>query len=219
MLDALIDNDVILKVCCYGIHGSLVAVMQEAKVEPAVLPLARYVVSGRIKRNLPPAKRECALSSLDRVLAVVGSVEADQAEIYLAASFEATAQLQNLELDGGESLLLAILIRRGLKFLLTGDKRAIRAIEQISADVPDASIACFEQFMKTVLLRIGASALRELVCATPSVDLAMTSCFGCRSPVIDLDSPAEGLRSYVSDLRKEAARVLIPWDDLSSIVS
>jgi hypothetical protein len=114
---------------------------------------------------------------------------------------------------------LAILLRRGLRLLLTGDKRAIRAIEQIAAEhFQVASVACLEQLMTEIIGHLGVTTLRERVCTEPTVDRAMTSCFACKSSVVDLDSVAGGLRSYIADLRKAARRVLIKSDDLSSLI-
>lgn len=221
MADALADNDVVLKACCYGLDIALVAALQEVGVGvPAILPLALYVVSGRIRRDKLLSGREVILAALDRVRATFGIVEPDEEEIHLAASFEAVAQARNLELDGGESLLLAILLRRGLRLLLTGDKRAIRAIEQIAADhFQIASVACLEQLMTAILGHLGVIGLRERVCTEPTVDRAMTLCFACKSSAVDLDSVTAGLRSYIADLRKGASRVLIELDDFSVLVS
>lgn len=220
MTSALVDNDVVLKACCYGLDDAMIAALGGAGVGvPAMLPLARYVVSGRIKRDKLLIRRDVVLAALDRVRATFGVIEPNDEEIHLAASFEATAQARNLELDGGESLLLAILLRRGLRLLLTGDKRAIRAIEQIAADhFQVASVACLEQLMTEIMRHLGVTTLRKHVCTEPTVDRAMTFCFACESPVVDLESVVGGLQSYIADLRKAARRVLIKSDDLSSLI-
>lgn len=138
----------------------------------------------------------------------------------MAAEFEAVAQEQNLELDGGESQLLAMLIQRKLRLLLTGDKRAIVAIERIAGDtLPGPSIACLEQVMSTLLERIGLAALRERICSEPAVDRALSTCFACRSIVVEAILVEEGLRSYVGHLRKSSSRTLLEEDDLSVLTS
>lgn len=216
MADVLIDNDVVLKACCYRIDEALLAILDDAGATPRLLPLARYVVAGRIRRDRSLADPDGARAAFDRAMARLGAVEPTGEELRRAAEFEAQAQAMNLELDGGESQLLAILILRDLPLLLTGDKRAIGAIERVAGgELARPSIACLEQLMATVLRHLGVVALRGLVCAEPGVDRTMTTCFACRSPVVDPDSVAECLRSYVTHLRKAAGRVMIPSDDLS----
>ncbi|OBP72350.1 hypothetical protein BAE42_16195 [Mesorhizobium loti] len=220
MADPLVDNDVVLKVCCYGLDAALITTLAKYGGTPAMLPLARYVVLGRIKRDRSLQSQETALAALERVLKDLGIVEPDEAEIHLAASFEAAAQARNLELDGGESQLLAILISRGLKLLITGDKRAVRAIEELAADkLTCGSIACLEQLIATILAQLGPVVLRQHICAEPAADRALTACFACRSSVIDLASIEEGLRSYIADLRKVASKVLVGANDLSGLVA
>lgn len=220
MPDVLVDNDVVLKSCCYGIDELLLELLDDVGATPLILAVARFVISGRIKRDRSLVDPERARASFERSIGRFREVEPTEAELAVAAEFEAAAQALNLELDGGESQLLAILIERRLALLLTGDKRAIVAIERIAADMlPGPSIVCMEQVMTTLLGRIGLTRLRERVCAEPAVDQAMTSCFACRSTVVDAPSVEEGLRSYVGHLRKSSSRILLQADDLSVLVS
>lgn len=220
MPDVLVDNDVVVKSCCYGIDEPLLELLDDIGTVPLILTVARFVITGRIKRDRSLVDRERACASFERSIGRLREVEPTEAELAIAADFEAAAQALNLELDGGESQLLAILIERRLPLLFTGDKRAIVAIERIAADMlPGPSIVCLEQIMTTLLGRIGLAMLRERVCTEPAVDRAMTSCFACRSTVIDAASVEEGLRSYVGHLRKSSSRVLLKADDLSVLVS
>lgn len=220
MTDALVDNDVVLKVCCYGLDEALSSTLCKAGVGvPSMLPFAFYVVFSRIKRDKFLVRRSVALAALDRVRAAFQLIEPDQQEVSLAAAFEATAQARNLELDGGESLLLAILLRREARLLLTGDKRAIRAIEEIAAaQFTTASVACLEQLMMSILDDLGVGDLRERVCSEPTVDRSLTNCFACMSSMVDLEAVTEGLNSYISDLRNGARRILVSSDNLSGLV-
>jgi len=103
---------------------------------------------------------------------------------------------------------------------LTGDKRAIRAIEQLAdGRTPAGFVGCFEQLILTLARRVGVAYLREHVCKEPSVDRAMSICFACHSSAADSASVIEGLRSFIQDLRTSAGRVLIAADDLSGFVA
>jgi hypothetical protein len=219
MIDVLVDNDVVLKSCCYGIDEPFLELLADMGAAPLVLAVAKYVIKGRIRRDQSLVDRDRAYKSFERSIGLLQEVEPTEAEVAMAAEFEAAAQALNLELDGGESQLLAILIGRRLPLLLTGDKRAITAIERIAGDtLPGPSIACLEQVVVTLLGRIGLAKLREQVCAEPSVDRALTSCFACRSTVVVATSVEEGLRSYIGHLRKSSSRALFEADDLSALI-
>ncbi len=219
MPDVLVDNDVVLKSCCYGIDEPLLEFLDDVDATPLVLAVAKYVIEGRIRRDRSLVDRERARASFARSFGRLLEVEPTVAELTMAAEFEAAAQALNLELDGGESQLLAMLIERRLPLLLTGDKRAIVAIERIAGDaLPEPCIACLEQVMAMLLGRIGLARLRERVCAEPGVDRALTSCFACRSTVVEATSVGDGLRSYVGHLRKSSSRILLEADDLSVLV-
>lgn len=220
MPDILVDNDIVLKSCCYGIDEPFLDMLDSAEAKPLVLAVARHVIEGRIKRARSLVDRERARASFRRSIGRLLEVEPSAAELAMAAEFEAVAQEQNLELDGGESQLLAMLIQRKLRLLLTGDKRAIVAIERIAGDtLPGPSIACLEQVMSTLLERIGLAALRERICSEPAVDRALSTCFACRSIVVEAILVEEGLRSYVGHLRKSSSRTLLEEDDLSVLTS
>lgn len=220
MPNVLVDNDVVLKSCCYGIDEPLLELLDDVGATPLILTVTKFVIAGRIKRDRYLVNRERADASFNRSFVAWLEVEPTETELALAAEFEAAAQALNLELDGGESQLLALLIERRLPLLLTGDKRAIVAIERVAAErLPGPSIVCLEQVMLTLLRRIGLARLRERVCTEPAVDRAMTICFACRSSIIDVASVEEGLLSYVDYLRKSSSRIMLDADDLSVLVS
>jgi hypothetical protein len=215
----LLDNDVVLKVCCFDIGDELISCASIDGAPPAILKVARYVVRGRIKRsNL--ADREAAERTLSELLDLMGTAEPDEEELRMAAAFESVAQARNLDLDSGESQLLAILIHRDFKLMLTGDKRAIRAIEEIAGGaVRSPCVACFEQTITSILRQANVDELREKICRERVIDRAIAICFACSSSATSIASIFDGLRSYTDDLRKVAQRVLLPSDDLSICTS
>jgi hypothetical protein len=78
---------------------------------------------------------ECAsgmlIRRLDDFLASVELIEPTVEESTLAAEFESLALAAALPLDAGESQLCAVLVSRNLPLLVTGDKRAITALESL----------------------------------------------------------------------------------------
>jgi hypothetical protein len=157
------------------------------------------------------------------MLSRLDQLEPDRDEVTLAAVFETEAQTLGLALDSGESLLLAVLVRRSAGLLLTGDKRAIGAIEQLIKRTGELGIrgrlACLEQLICDLLISYSPDYLRARICREPDVDVTLSICFSCHSGALAGASAAEGLVSYVRALRRDAPTALISSDDLSAVVA
>jgi hypothetical protein len=141
------------------------------------------------------------------------AIETTPEEQALAATLEATAQSLLVNLDTGESQLLAVLAARTLPSLLTGDKRAIVAIERLINAVAEIAgvsdkVTCLEQLVRHIVVLGDAAKIREAVCREPDIDRALSICFSCYNSEQPIASVIEGLESYISDLRRKAPRVL-----------
>lgn len=215
MIDTLLDNDIVIKVCWYGLQQETAETLLACGRLAAVLPVARFVGADRLSRAVPTAERDEALARLASMLSALDIAEPDDEELALAASFEAEAQERNVELDVGESQLLAMLLQRGLRLLLTGDKRAIRAIDTIAGVRAAQSVACLEQLIASLIERVGFGPVQASICANGRADSGLFNCFGCRSGGGQISDVSEGLQSYIADLRRGASQVLIIADNLS----
>jgi hypothetical protein len=146
-------------------------------------------------------------------LAGQDAIETTAEEQALAAHLEATAQSLPVNLDTGESQLLAVLVLRALPRLMTGDKRAIIAIERLLdavealADVT-GKLTCLERLVKYAVTKGDAALIQEAICKEPDVDRTLSICFRCFSPERTIETVVEGLDSYISDLRQRAPRTL-----------
>jgi len=205
----LVDNDIALKIACYGFSEEMVAATTVGGDAPRLLGVARYVVHKHLTRVTVIADREAAIAAFDHLLAAVAEVEPNDAELALAADLETEAMRRNLELDGGESQLIAILVSRDCDLLITGDKRAIVAMASVAPPEANGRVACLEQLAREIVGRMGADRARRKVCAEPLVDRALTACFACASE----PAPSEkyifaGLASYIDHLASEAPGVL-----------
>ena len=64
--------------------------------------------------------------------------------------------------------------------------------------------------------RLSPVVLRSAVCSAQAADIALASCFNCRSPEVDPAGWLEGVTSYVEHLRRDASTVLVnglmAWD-------
>lgn len=214
----LVDNDVVLKTACYALVDETIAATTVGGVPPAMLGVGRFVIRGRLNRATNIADPAGASAAFARMLAAMALVEPDDAELDAAADLEAEANRLDLELDGGESQLLAILANRACSLLVTGDKRAIAAMAVVAVGMAAGRIACLEQLVAHIVAGTGTAAVRAGVCAEPQVDRAITACFGCSMA----SAPSEedviaGLASYSAHLDRAAPGVLLSGANLMGV--
>jgi hypothetical protein len=208
-----IDNDILFKGACYGLLNELIATTCSGTEKVGTLGSARFVVAKKIEKNKHLRNHTAALAILFEFLHRSEALEPTQSEQHMAADLELAAQRLGINLDSGESQLCAMLVFRVLPILLTGDKRAITAMEKL-IDADNRLIAlcgkvrCLEQLVYDALTKGDHVAFRTAVCAEPEVDKALAICFSCTSQSVVLASIVEGLQSYVKALRAEATRVL-----------
>ena len=183
-----------------------------------MLMVAQFVVRQRLVRRAlkDPAS---ATAAFDQLCASMVMIEPGQAELDMAAAFEEAAARAGLELDAGESQLLAVLLNRGGALLLTGDKRAISAIAQLEVEALGARLASLEQLMRIMLNKIGADALRSSICAEPDVDKALSICCACHRPACPQEEIVEGLTSYARALANSAGDILIADADFLALAA
>ena len=203
-----IDNDVVLKACAFSVGVELTDLANLCGRPPAILGLARFTLATRVKRSKVLVDKVSAAAQLDIVLARVRALEPSPDEVELAAEFEAAANLANLAFDTGESQLVAMLISRGGRALISGDKRAARAMSVVVPDLEERMI-CLEQVLHSMVTRSGLEPLRSAVCLEAASDRAAAICFQCSSQEITPEEVLSALESYSSALRREVGKLLI----------
>jgi hypothetical protein len=210
---AVVDNDVVYKCACYQL---LLDVVESVNADPAflgVLGTARFVASRRLKRPGIVKDSASSLKQLAEFFERVSILEPSDAEVDLAAELEIAAQLDGLALDAGESQLCAIAIERRIPLLLTGDKRAIEALERLILSEPRleqvcGKVMCLEQILLQTLRLKEPKAIWSAVCNEQEIDKALTVAFGCSRPELSLEAVLEGLASYINAVRQLAPRIL-----------
>lgn len=210
---AALDNDVVLKGMCYGLIEDICGGIGGQGDEMGVLGTARYVVAKQINRAELVGDNAQALDQLAAFMKVADVLEPSDEEQRFAAELEFAALQRNLALDTGESQLCSMVVERGIPWLVTGDKRAISAIEQLLEDVPRLPelcqrVKCLEQAILAIVEASDAERLRAAICAEVEVDKALTNCFSCFASDPPAGSAHLGLTSYITALRGEATRVL-----------
>ena len=215
MADAALDNDVILKGASYGNLVELLAALPGSPYAHGVLGAARFMLP-KILAKKPVTRKGDAMTDLATALATFEVLEPSEDEQRLAAELQFNAQKANLPLDAGEAQLTAMVVRRGLRHLLTGDKRAIGALG--ATEYPDGlgraelgqRILCLEQAVWALLDSQEATAVRAVICAERDVDTQLRICFSCSSPEVGEASWREGLRSAIEQVRTLCPDLLHP---------
>lgn len=213
-MKALVDNDILFKGACYGLLNAFLASISVASDSFGVLGAARFVVSKKIIKKPPHKGIAAAHEHLAAFLGRAAVVEPTEDEQRMAAEFELAAQRAGLGFDAGESQLCSILICRSTPLLLTGDKRAIQAIEQLLDSESRLlalcrKIRCLEQLVLDIFSASpNPDTLRTAICSEVEVDKTLTICFSCHCEDRSGLDYVEGLKSYLTDLQRRATRVL-----------
>lgn len=209
---AAVDTDVILKAAAYRMADDLVGALKP-KGCPAALGLTHLIAGKQLagKRNVRDLSG--AGEELNLLLNMLGRLEPDEDEIAMAADLTGAAQQNGLPLDVGEAQLAAIVARRGLPLLVTGDKRALGALAALVniGTVCESFVGrlmCFEQVMASVARIIGESELRSRVCAEPEVDGAMRLACSCGQEEWGTAHLYDALASFSRAVREEVGDML-----------
>ncbi|MEL7686721.1 hypothetical protein AAG592_04370 [Citromicrobium bathyomarinum] len=203
-----IDTDVVLKCAAWGMSKALPDILGRHGA-PGALGLVHLIAESQLLR-MDLAQPDSAKDELRRLLANLKKLEPEEVEITLAAELTALAQERDLPLDTGEAQLAAILITRGLSLLITGDKRAIAALGELHPITQEigSRVACLEQVIEALCSNIGADEARSAICREPGADRTMRLVFSCGREDWSPENLEEALRSYIGDLRRNAAGLL-----------
>lgn len=213
MAEALLDNDVLHKAARYGLIRQLLNSVPLGIDGYHMLGAAKFILLKKLKRRPPARGAEAAIAQFHAETACIDALEPSPDEVAYSAELELLAQRINVPLDVGESMLCAILTLRSYAYLLTGDKRAIGALEVLLASMPTLHVTnklvCLEQLFFWLTHDIGIDEVRTAVCAEFIVDKTLSSCYACHAPKTTLDECCAGLLSYIECLRRTAPTVLI----------
>jgi hypothetical protein len=215
MSQALIDTDVLLKTGSYKLLKQLLATEPFGSAEFGMIAAARFVVAGKFKKKLKGEQLEEAKGHFQEATASIAAIEPGHNELALAAQLEAAAVALDVDLDLGESQICALMLSRGINLMMTGDKRAIKAIaalkEQEACAYVHGKVVCLEQLVQWMIEKTGLESVQPSICPLPMVDSSLTTALGCYSGGAALASCQEGLASYINSIRKEAPEVLITY--------
>lgn len=115
-------------------------------------------------------------------------------------------------IDPGEALLFALASEGGSREVLTGDKRAIKALAAMPPSLQaslQGRLLIVEQVVYLALQRHGLEWLRQRVCPQKGIDTAIAIVMGSRCDASEA-SVMDGLLSYVDEVGAFAGSMLKP---------
>lgn len=201
MARLLVDNDVLLKAAHWGLLDYIPACTGVDWESTSVLESLLHRTRRKdTKLFRDPAIADALQARLDRTVPMPAP---DPAII---------SRLQgHIGIDAGEVTLFAALCACGDAALLTGDKRALRAMAAPElADVAAqlrGRVICLEHLLDHALDETGATALAELIAPHRDLDTAVR----CIVPMPDHAqeySIREGLTSYLNELQCETSGIV-----------
>ncbi|GAB3490369.1 hypothetical protein GCM10027399_07430 [Curvibacter fontanus] len=195
-MSLFIDVDAICKLAHWQLLDKLPALLGTPIVECVTLSSVRY----RAQRCLskPDGRLFQTADAAQAVLAAVTSMKAPLA----ATAFDLSVFENASDIDPGEAVLLAAVIATPGARLLTGDKRALRAISKLASIRPVLAgrVVMLEHVLLLALDTYGLDWVRKSVCPQAAVDKAIFICMGSRCDAPEI-SVREGFESYLNEIR------------------
>lgn len=201
-----VDNDVVIKLAEYGLLMSLHEIVTEAGHEIHVLNSLPYVVGV----NNPSAANQ-VLSSQSSVEQVKKFLEVvNPASIKQATTFHIINSINDPNLDEGELTLIGCAIESDNPVLCSGDKRAIKALNNLiaaeSLSFSHCIIILLEHTLQILVNSMDEDYVLKQVMRKPDVDKAIRLCFQ-NATSEDIDSVISGLESYINSLKMECSNL------------
>lgn len=197
----LADNDVILKLAAFDLLTESLAALGVTHDSVYVLSEAKHVLGRIAPRHGPEVS-----ARIQEFLSLVKPINwsPPSAELLL---FEDT-----LGIDPGEAVLFASTATVGAFTLTTGDKTSLRALsnsigcEHIARRLA-GRVVCLEQLIERCISLYGFETIKQKILPYRDCDTAVLALFGS-GPAASEAGVADGLRSYIADLRTATGGLL-----------
>lgn len=192
----VIDVDAMAKLAHWRLLPELPALVGIPWNETSTLPSLRYraqraatAPDGKLFRHTAAA--QVAVAAID----AMGKLpETDAARL---PAFQDVP-----DIDAGEAVRFAVLAVHPEHYLLTGDKRALRALSRLPVSVWQplcGRVIVLEEVVLAAMETRGIEWLRERICAERALDKAIAIAMGSRCDAA-IEAVREGLRSYLGEL-------------------
>jgi hypothetical protein len=198
----LVDNDVLLKLAHWGLLDELTAVFGLGWSEISA-PHSLMHRAARADRKI--FRNPGAAADLARRLVQCRPLSAFDH----GTTVEAMQDVNGL--DAGEILLIAELAHDPTAVLVTGDKRALKALEDpkliFIRPVIAGRIVCLEQLLLRLVDLYGVDAVVAATDRDRDADIAVRCAAGTRRPPVGAEFQ-EGLRSYIKEISDASPSLL-----------
>jgi hypothetical protein len=197
----VVDVDALVKLAHWGLLSELEGATGVPPERQATVESIRFRAARRDRKLF----RDPAIADdLTAALGHFGAAWSPDADV--------VARLQGIAgLDAGEVTLIGMLCSDPQALLVTGDKRALRALtapglEDIVERIA-GRIMCLEQVLLSALDRMGVGALVAAIEPHRELDTAVRCAVPLASHAVELDVRT-GLGSYINDIRAQAPSLL-----------
>lgn len=195
----LSDNDILFKLAHCDLLPLLPDFLGVDAKEIYILPSCIFKLRRVLKADAP------VLARIESFCASATTVTED------AVDSETLTTLIDTGADPGEALLAATVSRIPDALLVTGDKRAIRALNKLPdgrlRDALARRIVCFESLVMGMMKTYGFDRLQPHFCAGVKCDALLNMAFG---PGRSEEHALGCLRSYLADLETTSGWALKP---------
>jgi hypothetical protein len=196
----LIDTDAFCKLAVCDLLGDAIALLGVSFSECARLPALPHMLRrGRIRKAYGQAVCDAILPLVDRL-----PILAQPSDAWL----DMLVKVESI--DPGEAQILAAAAEHGL-IVLSGDKRALRALKNISGLIDSLAgrIIVLEAILIALCDHLGSVEVAQRIRPLTGTDKAVQICFS------NTDSdPRDGLYSYYNSLVVEVAPLVL-WNPRS----
>lgn len=135
----LVDADILIKLAVLDCFTDCIQSVGYSVRECATLNSMR--ISAGINKPAVRERKAGAGLPAQRLLATLQLIPAvdhlTAAEIQMSSEVTRISQRHGLSVDGGEAVLMSMSIQRGIPYLTTGDKKAIRSLPELARYLPD----------------------------------------------------------------------------------
>lgn len=197
-----LDNDALHKLAALGLVDEALAAIGADELRVLATAKFKFMVAknpdkGRAKFGGVVWER------LRAVLEVTGGVGPTDAK-------DLDVLTDVLDIDEGEAVLFSAAARLPESVLVTGDKRSLQALagapscEEIVRAL-SGRVLCLEQVIERLISHVGFETVVTRTTQSTLADASLSAVFGMpRTP----ESVAEGLESYISDIRERTGPLL-----------
>lgn len=212
-----VDNDIIQKLATFDLFDETIKLFEADSTQVRVLATAKYkfrgdlekLEKGRLRRPEAKLVNYKRTVEIAETLPQIGQTEVDSELFEQLSTFEG--------IDAGEAVLTAYVAQvlqkneTGEAFILTGDKRYLKALAEVALPELQALFAnrfwCLEQLILRDIHEYGFEAVRDKIVPVRDCDKACKVVFGSGEHSIE-KNVLEVIATYIETLRAETGNLL-----------